>query len=90
MLNLPTELTLMILSYLSYLPFNSLSRLQSVCKSWNELCKEVYRRLLLCSRQVTQRQLRSTFGSWRIHCFRKFFLSFLKYVNNFLTFKMKL
>ena len=35
MLNLPTELTLKILSYL---PFNSLSRLQSVCKSWSEFC----------------------------------------------------
>ena len=35
MLNLPTELTLNILSYL---PFSSLSRLQSVCKSWSEFC----------------------------------------------------
>ena len=35
MLNLPTELALNILSYL---PFNSLSRLQSVCKSWSEFC----------------------------------------------------
>ena len=35
MLNLPTELALNILSYL---PVNSLSRLRSVCKSWNEFC----------------------------------------------------
>ena len=35
MLKLPTELTLNILSYL---PFNSLSRLQSVCKSWSKFC----------------------------------------------------
>ena len=35
MLNLPSELTLNILSYL---PFNSLSRLLSVCKSWSEFC----------------------------------------------------
>ncbi|KAF8797521.1 hypothetical protein BYT27DRAFT_7344147 [Phlegmacium glaucopus] len=33
MFNLPTELTLYILSYL---PFDSLSRLKAVCKSWNE------------------------------------------------------
>ena len=35
MLDLPTELTLKILSCL---PFNSLSRLQSVCKSWSDFC----------------------------------------------------
>ena len=35
MFNLPTELALKILSDL---PFNSLSRLQSVCKSWSEFC----------------------------------------------------
>ena len=35
MLNLPAELTL---SILSYLPLNSLSQLQSVCKSWSEFC----------------------------------------------------
>ena len=35
MLNLPTELALKILSHL---PFNSLGRLQSVCKSWSEFC----------------------------------------------------
>lgn len=35
MLNLPTELTLHILSYL---PFISLSRSQAVCKSWREFC----------------------------------------------------
>ena len=35
MLNLPAELTL---SILSYLPLNSLSRLQSLCKSWNDFC----------------------------------------------------
>ena len=35
MFNLPTELALHILSYL---PFDSLSRLQAVSKSWNEFC----------------------------------------------------
>lgn len=35
MLNLPSELALNVLSYL---PFKSLSRLQSVCKSWSEFC----------------------------------------------------
>ena len=35
MFNLPAELTLHILSYL---PFDSLSRLRAVCKPWNEFC----------------------------------------------------
>ena len=35
MLNLPTELAIIILSYL---PFNSLSRLQLICKSWSDFC----------------------------------------------------
>ena len=37
MLNLPTELTLNILSYL---PLDSLGRLNSVCKSWSGFCAQ--------------------------------------------------